>query len=515
MSQVLHIFKKDIRHLWPEILASLVLTALFVKTYPSTWAVGYRISRLPDIIATIVVVLVPISWWLMTTRLIHDESMVGERQFWITRPYRWKKLLAAKLLFLSNFLYLPILIAHVLLLRIAGFHPTSFLPGLLFNLLLIFFILVMPTIALATVTSSFAKAILTLLGVIVGVIVLAGLSSLWGQSIPDVDGGVTLGPVVVVALGLSVILVQFATRNVRLSRWLLVAAAVMIAAGALDWPQRAFVPMEYPQSSPTSTPVNLAFDPNPSHHLEASPSADDKKLSIRFPIAISGVASGTAIQAESVKVLITAPDGRNWSSSWQSARQYFTREAGLSTINVDVDRTFLEKVKDLPVQVRLTWALSRLRAGKTGQAIVSDEEFAIPGNGICAEQGKDYNSSLACRFPMRQPRLTRFAAMWSRQPCSQTQSPDATSVFASGWIGTLDNSPAEFGITSVWTSALYFPGQGFAQRDGKGRTYLCPGTPISFTEYALVDRSQLVQWFPEMKLPYRIDPPFLNLLDQD
>jgi hypothetical protein len=59
MSQVLHIFKKDARHLWPEILASLVLTVFFVKTYPQNWATGYQTSRLPEIIANVVTVLVP------------------------------------------------------------------------------------------------------------------------------------------------------------------------------------------------------------------------------------------------------------------------------------------------------------------------------------------------------------------------------------------------------------------------------------------------------------------------
>jgi hypothetical protein len=55
MSQILHIFKKDARHFWPEVLASLVITAIFVKTYPDTWATGFHTSRLPDIIATVAV----------------------------------------------------------------------------------------------------------------------------------------------------------------------------------------------------------------------------------------------------------------------------------------------------------------------------------------------------------------------------------------------------------------------------------------------------------------------------
>jgi hypothetical protein len=247
------------------------------------------------------------------------------------------------------------------------------------------------------------------------------------------------------------------------------------------------------------------FLSNPSHPVVAFPAQDNKQLSIRLPLAIFGVAPSTAIQAEALKIAITAPNGLNWSSSWQNARQYFTPDKDLSTVDVIVDRAFLEKVKDLPVQIHMTWALSRLRAGATGQAVVSDEEFTIPDGGICAQQGHDYTSSFACRFPMRQPRLTRFSAIWSRQRCFQPESPDASPVPASGWLGTLGNLPAEFGITSVWTSSLYFPGQGdFIHRPG--RTYLCPGAAINFTEYTLVDRFHLDQSLPEMRLPDRPQP---------
>jgi hypothetical protein len=504
MSQVLHIFKKDARHLWPEILASLVLTGIFAKIYPHIWAPGFRTSGLPDILPAVVVVLIPISWWVMLTRLVHDEPLVGDRQFWVTRPYQWQQLLAAKLLFLAVFLYLPLLIAQSVLLRVAGFHPSSYLPGLFFNLLLITFFLIVPMMVLATVTSGFAKAALTLLGVVVGIIGLAVLSSLWSEGLPDTKGGIAVA-LLVCALGIAVILVQYVTRNLRLARWLLAAAGVMIAAMALNWPGRALVPIEYPQSSVAAPPVHLAFDSDPSHRVAAFPAADDKQLSIRLPLAISGVVPGTAIQAEAVKFVITAPNGLNWSSSWQNARQYFTPGEDLSTVNVLVDRAFLEKVKDLPVQIHMTWALSRLRAGATGRATVSDEEFTIPDGGICALQGNDYTSFISCRFPMRQPRLTRFSAMWSRQRCFQPESPDAPPAPASGWLGILGNFPAKFGITSVWTSTLYFPVQGdFIHRPG--HTNLCPGTPINFTEYTLTDRSQLDLFLPEMRLPDRPQP---------
>ena len=96
MNQIITIFKKDARHLWPEILVSLVLTAALVRIYPYTWAPRDYISIPLQQVAVALLFLVPMSWWILITRLIQSESLVGDRQFWLTRPYEWKKLLAAK-----------------------------------------------------------------------------------------------------------------------------------------------------------------------------------------------------------------------------------------------------------------------------------------------------------------------------------------------------------------------------------------------------------------------------------
>ena len=174
MKQILHIFAKDFRHFWPEILISLALVGALVWIYPSTWLSQnglYAVSGgafLPSmleagLLAGLLTVLIPVSWWLLIARVIHAEALVGDRQFWVTRPYEWKKLLGAKVLFLAVFLYLPLLIAQCLLLFRAGFHPLSFFPGLLFNLLLITAVIVLPLLAITTVTATFAGLTLTLL----------------------------------------------------------------------------------------------------------------------------------------------------------------------------------------------------------------------------------------------------------------------------------------------------------------------------------------------------------------
>jgi hypothetical protein len=506
MSQILHIFKKDARHLWPEVLASLVLTAIFARIYPHGWAHEYETSRLSDITRSVVTVLVPISWWLMVTRLVHGESLVGDRQFWVTRPYQWPKLLASKFLFLAVFLYLPILTAHSVLLREAGFRLFFYLPGLLFNLLLITLILIVPIMAIATVTSGFAKAVLTLLAVIGGLVGMAALSSLWNSSNPDTFGDIIF-PIVLCSLTICTILVQYSTRNVRLSRWLLVAATVLGSLSAIPWLEEPFVRIEYPAlSANTLPPAHLEFDS--SRQPTAFGVNDQKELTVGFPIMVSSVPTGTAVRAEGVMVAISAPNGLHWSSFWQSGGQYLTPSTATSMVDIKVNRAFLEKVKDVPVRVQITLAVSRLRAGATGEATLRREEFVIPDGGICSLQSNEFSSSATCRFAMRQPRLTNFSSMWSRQPCSRAQSAGNTFVPASGWMGSLDKAPADFGITSVWASSLYFPGEGWASP--RERTFLCPGTAISFTEYSLMDRARINLVIPAIRLPYKVEPSVIN-----
>jgi hypothetical protein len=35
-------------------------------------------------------VLLAISWVMLVMRAVHAEGLVGDRQFWLTRPYEWK-----------------------------------------------------------------------------------------------------------------------------------------------------------------------------------------------------------------------------------------------------------------------------------------------------------------------------------------------------------------------------------------------------------------------------------------
>ncbi len=108
MKQVLHIFLKDVRHYWRESVASMALVAAFGWNEVRGWRIednfAVGISGIGGLfsyrfLSGLVVALVPIAWSFAVVRVIQGESLVGDRQFWLTRPYEWQKLLAAKVLF--------------------------------------------------------------------------------------------------------------------------------------------------------------------------------------------------------------------------------------------------------------------------------------------------------------------------------------------------------------------------------------------------------------------------------
>src|ERR1051326_1333855 len=134
MSQAMHIFKKDVRYLWLEISLFVALVSLF----------GGRDYEWSEI-------LLPVTAVFFIVRLIQAETIPGDTQFWITRPYRWRSLLAAKLLFILTFISAPVLVARIVIIERSGF-PLSFeIVPLLWSQLLMFAGFCLPVAALAAV----------------------------------------------------------------------------------------------------------------------------------------------------------------------------------------------------------------------------------------------------------------------------------------------------------------------------------------------------------------------------
>jgi hypothetical protein len=524
MKQILHVFVKDARRFWAEIAISLAITGIFTYIYPHQWrdvnlmhrAVMFNLAAaggMMGILAQVLVVLVPLSWWLLISRVIHAEKLVGDRQFWLTRPYEWKKLLAAKVLFLVVFLYLPILIAHVVLLLEAGLHPLDYVPGLLYNLLLITGVIVLPLVTLASLTPTFAKMTLAILGV---VLLVAGIAALGSLLPSDTTGSVPsplgdkLSTVVLFSLCGVVVVLQYALRRARLGWGLLMAIPAFLSVLAFGDPDQLLMNRTYPRpASGTAAPVQLQYVPDFAHQASTNTTNDPQELEINFPLHASGVADGYTAIIEAVKATIDAPDGSHWDSPWQAVYNERLRpDTNDAAVRFRIRRSVYEKFKSTPVKLNLRFALTSARTDSITQIQVPAHDFFVSGFGVCSPhvgwlQEPLGITAISCRAALRQPMLSYVSALWSDKPCSPSQSGPFTGVLGTAWAGSLETRPADFGISSVWETPLSFSNSWAAYSQGSVPMprHLCAGSPLTFTQYRLAGHIQTDLTLEDFHLP--------------
>jgi hypothetical protein len=514
MKQILHIFAKDSRHFWPEILISLALLGTFVWIEPSTWEAqaglyavaggGFLTSEMElGFLAGLLPLFITMSWWLLIARVTHAEALVGDRQFWVTRPYEWKKLLGAKAVFLVVFLYLPLLAAQCLLLFLADFHPLGFMPGLLFKLLLLTVGFILPLLAITTVTATFARLTMTLLALLA---CFAGYVAI-ALHFSD-DAGVPFGDRVSMALTVclcgAVIVLQYATRQVWLSRLLLIACPILLFLSAMALSDSTAVGREYPRASGgQEAPVQLALLQNAAH----PPSAyllRAKQVQVSIPLEVSGVAEGYAVITGPVKVTVDAGNGSHWTSPWQAFNnQQYLPGRGESGILVLMNRVFFDQVKATPVTLHFTIALTLVQAGKVISIPLPAQDFSVPDFGICSPQPdflRRQFSGITCRFAMHQPKLTYITTHWTEGACPASQDPQS-GVQGAAWIGSLESSPAEFGISPVLTQSINLSNETKGEGPSSEPRHLCPGTPVTFTQYNFAGKTQYDFTIPNFRLP--------------
>jgi hypothetical protein len=490
MKQVLHIFRKDLRLYWIEILATLAMTGLFVWVYPMNWNPSATVNIWPWVPGT-VTTLLPVSWMVMITRVIHAESLVGERQFWISRPYQWQQLLGAKALFLAAFLYVPFFVAQCLLLRKAGMHPLSHLPGLLYNLLLVTVIMVLPMACLAAVTNHFGKTLLTLLGLFLFAAGVAYLSSLTPTSSSIGTFGDEASFVVAMSVFLAVLFVLYARRSVMIAWTLLVGLAVTFSAIGLNGGDEFAMGLSYPLMAAETSP-QLAFrHADPISSYDYTNDAGMREITIVFPVAMSGIAPNTAVNLDDARIRITSAKGEQWTSHWQSSytTSWMPGDTN-STVSLKISRSFYNRMKDTPVTVEMSAAITVLKQGRVTRMTLGEKNLVLPGGVLCRTSRAtfEWSTSVSCLSPMRQPPRMLIGTKFSTAQCSTTMPPLNDGDNAAVWVGSLDTQPADFGLTSVWGTSLYF--QRFSSESQTRRQYLCLGAPLTILPYTVSSRMQ-------------------------
>lgn len=489
MNQVWNIFRKDVRHHWIVIVASLALVAAFVWVEIEEWAIlGDRIYGVSagagfvifGILGGLAVPLTPISWMFLIVRDVQDESLAGARQFWVTRPYDWKRLLLAKILFVLAFVNVPYFLAQLYLLSKAGFHPFAYLGGLLWLQGMWLLLLLLPTAALASVTRSIGQMLLGLLFVALFAIGLSTLAS----AIPNSEfGGPVASMYFPLALGtaVAVILLQYSLRRTSQSRWIIASLCAMLVLVLVATPYRRLIARAYPPAR-ADFPLQLK--------LMGAPYKVHYELRDRVPIPItfslSGLPKDAMVEWNGYILALSNATGQHWDSGWQSRSTIFFPDEKMMGTGITITKDVLDRLKSSPMSADLLLGFTAYRDQNQRPFTIPSGEFTQPDLGYCSV-GPGAIPGLSCRIALRRPHFLMVSGEEAASTCplSKDQLPAAPGQMARAYIRGGD-SPADPGLSPVQTEGVTLWDTSSNRISG-----LCPGTQVTLSNPEEAGRARI------------------------
>src|SRR6267143_2418762 len=408
MRQALHIFKKDVRHLWFEIAVAITVVAAFTFTGArrALWLVDPTTNRIAA--WTLVVILFLLAWWRLIERVIHAEVLTGDSQFWITRPYSWKSLLGAKALFILAFISIPMLLADGVIVRAYGLPLAAEMPALLWSQVLIAIVFILPIAALSALTTGFVQlifAILTPCVIALGVAIVAPEVVL-GGFLGGSDWVKTYYAFLVISVAASAILLwQYSMRGTAVGRSLAVAAGILAVLGMtlIPWSVAFRIQSWLSKQRVDQSLVHVDFDSG-NRWLTRVVIEGGDRLRVELPLDITGLPHGMLARPEGFSVHLQAPDGTRW-----QADQLLLRIAGKMSqkfsLEATVDGAFYRKVKDEPLKVRGSLYMTLFGNRQTVRVPFEDRSVPVPRVGVCSASGGANRQSyfLICSSAFRFP----------------------------------------------------------------------------------------------------------------
>jgi hypothetical protein len=481
MRQSFHIFRKDVRHLKWELLLMLSLIAAFVIVEPQRWRPLYELKPFRQA-GNLVQMLMGLAWCYIVVRLVHEEALAGDRQFWITRPYSWKSLWAAKLLFILVFINIPVLIADAIILASAGFPPVAHLPVLVWKQIALTAGLA-TAVAMAAVTRNLLEFGLACFVVAHYTVVFEVVYRSW-----PVQGWIQVWVLTAILLGAAsaLVLYQYARRRTLVSRLALVGLALfmLLAMSRITWNLVVSNRFAALASQTTGSPA-LVFDPDPARRpTDKFIYTVGDVVPIRIPFQVAGLPEGTDIESAIASVSIEAPGVQNWFN--YGSFHYFPLSGKSGEVGFSVNQRLFDEIKSTPVTLRLSVLLTLFRDDSTAKVELREGDFSVPNVFNCVSSGS-YMESPLCRSTLlrRRPLRISFTVPETCGPVSRgvSQGPVPRGELrvirtGTGWephVLDLDISP----VRASYISLRQWPNS--ASSNASPDTPDCSGTQVEFT----------------------------------
>ncbi len=353
--------------------------------------------------STLALLLLPLAWWTLMGRAVHDEALPGDRQFWITRPYSRRSLLGAKILFVLAFINLPMFLADLVIVRAYGLPLGPALPGMLWSQVLLTFVFLLPVFVLSALTSGFVQLIVAILAPCTIALLFAmfrpGIVLFRSVDILDGFAGGYVGGnagqyewvksyfafLIISAAGSAILLWQYRRRGTTLARCFAVATAILLVLGIGRIPWTAEFKI---QSLLTKDRVDLSA-------AHADYDLTNKLLprvihwnwteqrGVELPLQITGLPPGVSAQVDGFSAEFDAPDGSVRRAD-QLPLQSFVNMGQHFYLRTTLDAAYYKQVRDEALTVRGELYLTVYGNRQSKRIPFGDRSVLVPQVGVCS-----------------------------------------------------------------------------------------------------------------------------------
>ena len=527
MKLILHIFKKDFRHHWPALLVSLAILAIYVWDQPRHWTIHPPDPRFFSSLLRYMPLFLSLAWAFLLIRIVQSESLVGDRQFWLTRPYTWRTLLAEKLLAALLLVHLPLFLAQLLLLKLAFYPVLDSVSGLLQIQLMLFALLTLPAFVVGSLTRTIGQASLVVLGLLLVLFGIASLMLVFPSLDFSPDNFGDLMAIITLVGAVSVVLVQFVFRKTRIS-WYIIAAclasyAVLLLVGANPALQTRSMPL------PTAAhplPAKLTFDSNVSFQHQPGEQLESYGLDtqIELPFLLGEIPADSVVRIAGIKLDMDLPSGEHWTSYWHSS--FETLIPGRTRVwpSVTIKRAVFDQIRNSSVQARLSLAFNVYRVGASSSIFVMGDSLRLPGDTRCTRD--QFLSRMRCFSALKSPGAFVLLADLPNQSCSAQadRNSDPWAAAPAFYADLSESSTPEFDFTPIQESSVSLTRM-HAYEDLAADVPLCSGTSLvlarttfQYTVRTEIDLgnirlSNYVPSYPRQIIPKIPRPPSRNPSD--
>jgi hypothetical protein len=405
VTAIIPIFRKDLRHLWPQ--AAIFLGFLLVGALTDPAYARLRLSTLAPLAWTASM----LACWNLAIAVVHQERLVGDHQSWRTLPYPLGALLAAKLLFLLVCVNVPLLLMQAGVQAAVGIPLLQQPSALLWRQFFITVFVLVPSVAIAATTRSLRQAIVVTLVTLVS-FQMSHAFSYPGIPVPVLIPDWTPSPsywltdavmaCVSLTFGSAILYVQYFRRAPFVARMILAGGIVLSLLAAKLEPLGKQVALQNLLSSNCAAcgamRVSLDLRARSVYNLPFLWDRGDRMARVALPIRVEGLPAG-------LEPLIPNWPAELWCQGRRLEAVIKEYPPGQSWLAVDMHPSFSTRYMRQRVDLDGSMELI-LFARRDSLPVTTGDRVAVPGVGVCGLAPDAQGSvTLQCYTPARQAAL--------------------------------------------------------------------------------------------------------------